>query len=82
MTVHRRLAVLEVDDVVRAWVDYLLVQALGAESEWLSNITRNLLCLACGPAIGLRAADRIVHVPPNRRANACTVGVRCFLSLT
>ena len=52
-----------------------LLQALGAESEWLSDIACNLLRIACDPAIGLRAADRIPQVPPNRRANAAVVAI-------
>lgn len=52
-----------------------LIEALGAESEWLSDTACAILSTAGQPAIGQRAADRAARVPIYLRSNAVIVAV-------
>jgi hypothetical protein len=53
----------------------ILVDALGAASEWLADTACTLLMPAGDPAIGQRAEARIPQIPPNRRQHAVIVAV-------
>jgi hypothetical protein len=53
----------------------ILIQALGATSEWLSVTACALLQPAHNPAVGRRAAARVPQISPNRRGNAVIVAV-------
>lgn len=53
----------------------VLIEALGATSEWLSDIAREILATAANPLIAQRAAGRIPQIPPDRRPNAAVVAI-------
>lgn len=53
----------------------VLMEALGAESEWISDTACAILRTAGDPVIGQRAADRALGVPPGSRCNAVIVAV-------
>jgi hypothetical protein len=53
----------------------VLIDALGATSEWLSGVACAILRTAGEPAIGRRAADRAPHIPVYLRGNAVIVAV-------
>ena len=53
----------------------VLLDALGATSDWLAGIARALLLPAHDPMTGQRAADLIPNVPPSRREDVAIVAV-------
>ena len=53
----------------------VLIEALGATSDWLAGIALTLLMPAHDPVTGQRVLDRIPHIPRNRRENAVMVAI-------
>jgi len=53
----------------------ILIEALGAASDWLANTACDLLLSALDPSIGQQAADRIGEIPPSRRVGAAMVAI-------
>lgn len=53
----------------------VLIEALGATSDWLAGIAYTLLLPAHDPVAGQRSAGQIPRIPPNRRENAAMIAV-------
>jgi Trypsin-like peptidase domain/NACHT domain len=53
----------------------ILIEALGATSDWLADIAYALLLPAHDPIMGQRAADHIRQILPERRADAAIIAI-------
>jgi len=53
----------------------LLIEALGATSEWLAESAYELLVAARDPEVGIRVAAMLTQMPADRRRNAAIVAI-------